>query len=114
MNDVIVTGAPKGSTIINKTDKNGVISFQIKVPVSSVNPGQTVKIIINSTGTYKIKKVYDYYLNAQWQKVIYGEIFADTYNISDSKELTLTRPEIHHNKLIINKVDESGKFVSTS
>lgn len=112
MNDVTITGAPKGSTIINKTDKNGVISFQIKVPVSSVNPGQTVKIKINSTGTYKIKKVYDYYLNAQWQKVIYGEIFADTYNISDSKELTLTRPEIHHNKLIINKVDESGKFVS--
>ena len=112
MNDVTVTGAPKGSTIINKTDKNEVISFQIKVPVSSVNPGQTVKIKINSTGTYKIKKVYDYYLNAQWQKVIYGEIFADTYNISDSKELTLTRPEIHHNKLIINKVDESGKFVS--
>lgn len=112
MNDVTITGAPKGSTIINKTDKNGVISFKIKVPVSSVNPGQTVKIKINSTGTYKIKKVYDYYLNAQWQKVIYGEIFADTYNISDSKELTLTRPEIHHNKLIINKVDESGKFVS--
>ena len=112
MNDVTITGAPKGSTIINKNDKNGVISFQIKVPVSSVNPGQTVKIKINSTGTYKIKKVYDYYLNAQWQKVIYGEIFADTYNISDSKELTLTRPEIHHNKLIINKVDESGKFVS--
>lgn len=112
MNDVTITGAPKGTTIINKTDKNGVISFQIKVPVSSVNPGQTVKIKINSTGTYKIKKVYDYYLNAQWQKVIYGEIFADTYNISDSKELTLTRPEIHHNKLIINKVDESGKFVS--
>lgn len=112
MNDVTITGAPKGSTIINKTDKNGVISFKIKVPVSSVNPGQTVKIKINSTGTYKIKKVYDYYLNAQWQKVIYGEIFADTYNISDSKELTLTRPEIRHNKLIINKVDESGKFVS--
>lgn len=112
MNDVTITGAPKGSTIINKTDKNGVISFKIKVPVSPVNPGQTVKIKINSTGTYKIKKVYDYYLNAQWQKVIYGEIFADTYNISDSKELTLTRPEIHHNKLIINKVDESGKFVS--
>ena len=111
MNDVTVTGAPKGTTIINKSDKNGVISFQIKVPVSSVNPGSTVNFKINSTGSYTIKSLYDYYLNAQWQKVIYGVVYSDSYNVSDSIQASLTRPEVHHNKLIINKVDESGKYV---
>ncbi len=112
MNDITLSGAPSNTTIINKTNSNGVMSFQIKVPVASMVPAQTLKIKINASGTYTIKSLYDYYLNAQWQKVIYGQIYTDSFNVSDSKEVSVSRPDEHHNKLIINKVDEKGKYVS--
>lgn len=110
-------GAPTGTTIINSTinNKQGKGTFQIKVPKSALNAGQTVSFKVSAAGTYEIKKMYDYYIeynhvfSKPYQHVIYGKTYADSFNTSNSKSLSITKGV---NKLSITKVDESGKALA--
>ena len=100
-----LTSAPTGATIVNNKISNGNGTFQIKVPKSSVNAGGTASITVSATGSYTVKKAYNYYHGSGWQKVIYGKVFTDTVSISDARTYKFTRGV---NKLSITKVDEAG------
>ena len=103
--------APKGTTIVNNTvNQDGNGTFQIKVPKSSIEEGKTVTFSVKTEGSYNAKKVYDYYYASGWQKVIYGEIFTDTVNVSNTKSMSITRESI--NILSIIKVDTNNKALS--
>lgn len=104
-----LVNAPTGSSLINSTiDKYGNGTFQIKVPKSAVNPGQTVTFSVKASGNYSVKKMYDYYLEKnpnnqnEYQQVIYGKVFTNAIAMSGSKTITLSRAT---NKLSITKVD---------
>ncbi len=104
-----LVNAPTGSSLINSNiDKYGNGTFQIRVPKSAVNAGQTVTFSVKASGNYSVKKMYDYYLEKnpnnknEYQQVIYGKVFTDGVAMSGSKTITLSRTT---NKLSITKVD---------
>jgi len=109
-NGVTLSNAPSGTTIVNSSvDNNGNGSFQIKVPKSSMVKGTTYNFTVNASGTYAKKSAYDYYYGSGWQKLIYGKVFSEDINVSGSKSVSIKRGE---GKLIIQKLDENGNYVS--
>ena len=110
---VKVTGAPANTTVINKNINNANGYFQLQVPKASLKENESVNITVSATGTYNIKSMYDYkYSDVRYQKVIYGKVYTTSYNVSDSKVITVTRGADPHNKLNISKVDKNSNFVN--
>ena len=111
-----VNNAPNGTKIINSTiDKTGNGTFQIQVPKSSIQNGNTYNFTINASVSYTIKSMYDYYVKVKpnpakdYQQVIYGKIYSETKIVSVSKNVSLKINDV--NELIINKVDEKGNYL---
>lgn len=111
--DVTIKSAPKGTTLVEQKTSGNNKYFKIKVPVSSVDAGKTESISLEISGSYVLKTAYEYKnkANSAWQKVALALVETTSYNVSDTMKALVTRPEEHHNKLIIKKVDESGNAV---
>jgi len=103
-----LSGAPSGATIINSTLSNGTGTFQVRVPVSSVTAGSTVNFSVIAEGSYSFYSVYDYYYATGYQRVIYDKIFETPYNVSATKNMSLTRESVQENNLSIFKRDGNG------
>lgn len=110
---ISISNMPSGTVIINNTvNNNGNGSFQIKVPKSSIKAGSTAQFTVNVNGTYNYKSAYKYgYTDDAFQKVVYGKVFVEPKEVSNSLQLAIIR-EANHNKLTINKVDKSNKALS--
>lgn len=115
-----LVGAPTNSTFINSTvNKTGNGTFQIQVPASSINDGQTVTFKVTAEGKYAVKKMYDYHLEKsannteEYQQVLYGKVYTDTYNVNNEVSFSITKPAKVHNKLTITKIDsETNKALA--
>lgn len=110
---ITIENMPSGTQIINNNVNNkGNGSFQIKVPKSSVAAGSFAKFTVKVNGTYNYKSAYEYgYTDPAFQNVIYGKVFVEPKEVSNSLNLAIVR-EKNHNKLTINKVDKSNKALS--
>ncbi len=115
-----LVGAPTNSTFINSTvNKTGNGTFQIQVPASSINDGQTVTFKVTAEGKYAVKKMYDYHLEKsannteEYQQVLYGKVYTDTYNVNNEVSFSITKPAKVQNKLTITKIDsETNKALA--
>ena len=102
--------ASNESEIVNSTVKNGSGTFQIKVPKAYINVGEEVTIKLSASGTYGIKKMYDYYIeynhvfSKPYQHVIYGKVFTEDVPVNDEITIKLVRDE----KVRISKTDVTG------
>ena len=106
--DIIVKDAPVGVQIINKNVKDNTVTFNVKVPVSSLEKGKTTsfKVIAQSNGV--IKKVYNYFFNNEFQKVIYGEVFKENKKVEVEKTLSITVEPEKEYEVNISKTDITG------
>ena len=107
--DIIVKDAPVGVQIINKNVKDNTVTFNVKVPVSSLEKGKTTsfKVIAQSNGV--IKKVYNYFFNNEFQKVIYGEVFKENKKVEVEKTLSITVEPEKEYEVNISKTDITGQ-----
>ncbi len=105
-----LNNAPDGSTIINSNISNNKGTFQVRVPLSSLNAGSTVSFTVSVSGSYDTYAVYDYFYNSKYQRVIFEEIYTTPKAVSASKTLKVTRSA--ENSLTIRKVDQDGKLLS--
>ena len=114
--NVSIVSAPTGTIITGVVGAND--KFLIKIPVSSVGEGKTVKAKVKITASSKIQKAYKYVpTNGSVQPVV--RLYPVTKNVSDTIKLTATRPKTKKppKKTIppvtIKKVDKStGKTIS--
>ena len=104
MKDLKLVGAPRGANIINSTvTKNKQGNFQVKIPVSSIIPGNTVSFTVEVEGTYNTYSAYDYFYSSEYQKVIYDMVYPVERPIYMSKSLKVTRPSETTNSYIFIK-----------
>ena len=121
--NVSIVSAPTGTIITGvggakKKSFGANDKFLIKIPVSSVGEGKTVKAKVKITASSKIQKAYKYVpTNGSVQPVV--RLYPVTKNVSDTIKLTATRPKTKKppKKTIppvtIKKVDKStGKTIS--
>ena len=106
--DVVLKNAPKNAEIINKTTKDGVITFNVKVPVSSLEKGKTTSFSVEVTSTRTIKSVYNYFFNEGFQKIVYGKVFKNNKSKNASLTLSINVPEDKKYEVSISKTDITG------
>ena len=106
--DVVLKNAPKNAEIINKTTKDGVITFNVKVPVSSLEKGKTTSFSVEVTSTRTIKSVYNYFFNEGFQKIVYGKVFKNDKSKNASLTLSINVPEDKKYEVSISKTDITG------
>ncbi len=106
--DVVLKNAPKNAEIINKTTKDGVITFNVKVPVSSLEKGKTTSFSVEATSTRTIKSVYNYFFNEGFQKIVYGKVFKNDKSKDASLTLSINVPEDKKYEVSISKTDITG------
>ena len=106
--DVVLKNAPKNAEIINKTTKDGVITFNVKVPVSSLEKGKTTLFSVEVTSTRTIKSVYNYFFNEGFQKIVYGKVFKNDKSKNASLTLSINVPEDKKYEVSISKTDITG------
>ena len=108
--DVVLKNAPKNAEIINKTTKDGVITFNVKVPVSSLEKGKTTTFSVEATATRTIKSAYNYFFSDSWQKIVYGKVFTSDLNKNASISLSINVPEDKPKEYVvkISKTDITG------
>lgn len=112
MKDLKLVGAPRGANIINSTvTKNKQGNFQVKIPVSSIIPGNTVSFTVEVEGTYNTYSAYDYFYSSEYQKVIYDMVYPVERPIYMAKSLKVTRPSETTNSLYIYKEDQDGNTI---
>ena len=127
---VSLSNAPEGTTVVN-ANSNAVTnsfspseSFKIRVPVSSVDPGN-LSIKITATTTGSINKAYKYDSSDEAKQDVIGSVLypetstvkaETTVNLSTSK-VTITKIDADTNKPLAGAVfvvkDSSGKEVAT-
>ena len=108
--NILLKTAPKNSEIINKTVKDGVITFNVKVPASSLEKGKTTTFSVEATSTITIKSAYNYFFTKDFQKIIYGKVFTNEKNKNDSLTLSINVPEDKPKEYVVNisKTDITG------
>ena len=108
--NLTLKNAPKNVEIINKTTKDGVITFNVKVPVSSLEKGKTTTFSVEATATRTIKSAYNYFFSDAWQKIVYGKVFTSDLNKSASVSLSINVPEDKPKEYVvkISKTDITG------
>ena len=107
--DVLLKNAPKNAEIINKTVKDGVITFNVKVPVSSLEKGKTTTFSVEATSTRAIKSVYNYFFSKDFQKIVYGKVFTNDVSKNASLTLAISVPEEKKYEISISKTDITGE-----
>ena len=107
--DVLLKNAPKNAEIINKTVKDGVITFNVKVPVSSLEKGKTTTFSVEATSTRTIKSVYNYFFSKDFQKIVYGKVFTNDVSKNASLTLAISVPEEKKYEISISKTDITGE-----
>ena len=107
--DVVLKNTPKNAEIINKTTKNSVITFNVKVPVSSLEKGKTTSFSVEATSTRTIKSVYNYFFNEGFQKIVYGKVFTNDVSKNVSLTLSINVPEDKKYDVSISKTDITGE-----
>ena len=107
--DVLLKNAPKNAEIINKTVKDGVITFNVKVPVSSLEKGKTTTFSVEATSTRTIKSVYNYFFSKDFQKIVYGKVFTNDVSKNASLTLSINVPEEKKYEISISKTDITGE-----
>ena len=107
--DVVLKNAPKNAEIINKTVKDGVITFNVKVPVSSLEKGKTTTFSVEATSTRTIKSVYNYFFSKDFQKIVYGKVFTNDVSKNASLTLSISVPEEKKYEVSISKTDITGE-----
>ena len=107
--DVLLKNAPKNAEIINKTVKDGVITFNVKVPVSSLEKGKTTTFSVEATSTRTIKSVYNYFFSKDFQKIVYGKVFTNDVGKNASLTLSISVPEEKKYEISISKTDITGE-----
>ena len=107
--DVLLKNAPKNAEIINKTVKDGVITFNVKVPVSSLEKGKTTTFSVEATSTRAIKSVYNYFFSKDFQKIVYGKVFTNDVSKNASLTLAISVPEEKKYEVSISKTDITGE-----
>ncbi len=107
--DVLLKNAPKNAEIINKTVKDGVITFNVKVPVSSLEKGKTTTFSVEATSTRTIKSVYNYFFSKDFQKIVYGKVFTNDVSKNASLTLSISVPEEKKYEISISKTDITGE-----
>ena len=106
--DVVLKNAPKNAEIINKTTKDGVITFNVKVPFSSLEKGKTTSFSVEATSKRTIKSVYNYFFNEGFQKIVYGKVFKNDKSKDASLTLSINVPEDKKYEVSISKTDITG------
>ena len=108
--NLTLKNAPKNAEIINKTTKDGVITFNVKVPVSSLEKGKTTTFSVEATATRTIKSAYNYFFSDAWQKIVYGKVFTSDLNKNASISLSINVPEDKPKEYVvkISKTDITG------
>ena len=127
---VSLSGAPSGTTVVNATSNaetnsfSPSESFKIRVPVSSVNPGNlSIKITATTTGSINKAYKYDSSDNAK-QDVIGSVLYPETSTVKDettvtlsTSKVTITKIDADTNKPLAGAVfvvkDSAGKEVAT-
>ena len=107
--DIVLKNAPKNAEIINKTVKDGVITFNVKVPVSSLEKGKTTTFSVEATSTRTIKSVYNYFFSKDFQKIVYGKVFTNDVSKNASLTLSISVPEEKKYEISISKTDITGE-----
>ncbi len=107
--DIVLKNAPKNAEIINKTVKDGVITFNVKVPVSSLEKGKTTTFSVEATSTRTIKSVYNYFFSKDFQKIVYGKVFTNDVSKNASLTLSVSVPEEKKYEVSISKTDITGE-----
>ena len=127
---VSLSGAPSGTTVVNATS-NAVTnsfspseSFKIRVPVSSVNPGN-LSIKITATTTGSINKAYKYDSSDDAKQDVIGSVlYPETSTVKDettvtlsTSKVTITKIDADTNKPLAGAVfvvkDSTGKEIAT-
>ena len=107
--DIVLKNAPKNAEIINKKTKDGVITFNVKVPVSSLEKGKTTSFSVEATSTRTIKSVYNYFFSEEFQKIVYGKVFTNDVSKNASLTLSINVPEDKKYEVSISKTDITGE-----
>lgn len=117
-NGLKLVNAPAGAEIIeNKVNNKGNGTFKVKVPVSSVKEGQTIKFNVEAKGNYNTYHIYSYTYDKKHQDVVFDKIYTKTVNLSSLINLTVFREKAtttkpKENSLTIYKEDEKGNRLS--
>lgn len=125
--------APSGTQIINQKITNGNGTFQVRVPISSINYSQSKVFNVTTGGTYKIFKAYKYRASSTdttWQNLVYDVLDDVNKSVSASLSMTVKRgakpttptseptsepvitTQSPTNSLKIKKIDEDKNYVS--
>lgn len=108
--ELSLINAPKNAEIINKKTENGKVTFNVKVPVSSLEKGKTTSFEITASTKRIVKSTYNYFFSNEWQKVVYGEVFKNSTNKEVKKTLSINVPEDKPKEyqITISKTDITG------
>ena len=107
--NIVLKNAPKNAEIINKTTKDGVITFNVKVPTSSLEKGKTTTFSVEATSTRTIKSAYNYFFSIEFQKIVYGKVFTNVVSKDASLSLSINVPEDKKYEVSISKTDITGE-----
>ena len=107
---VTLYNAPSNATIINNTvTNNGTGSFQIRIPVSSINQTGEKDFLVNVTGSGYNYTYYKYTYNTS--EVIYGRSYSTNYgNVEDSRVVNISN--LSNTLVRIKVVDNFGDYIS--
>ena len=127
---VSLSGAPSGTTVVNATSNaetnsfSPSESFKVRVPVSSVNPGN-LSIKITATTTGSINKAYKYDSSDDAKQDVIGSVlYPETSTVKDettvtlsTSKVTITKIDADTNKPLAGAVfvvkDSTGKEIAT-
>lgn len=104
--------APTGTSVINNNiTNNGTGTFQIRIPVSSLNNTNDRDFVVNVTGTGYNYNYYKY--NNGINTVIYGRSYTSNYSNQEASMIAKIDKTSNSNTIVkINIVNENGYYIN--